>query len=99
MIVVRNRGGRRVNLSSGFTLVEVVFSIALMGLAFGGILYGYVRTAQQAEWSSYSLAAHSAAMQGVEQARSAKWDPTAYPAVDELGTTSVVQTVALDLPV
>ena len=62
------------NRSSGFTLAEVVVSIAVVGLAFGGILAGYIQTARRAEWSGYSLAAASFGVQQLEQARSAVWD-------------------------
>lgn len=84
--------------SQGFTLVEVVISLAIAGLAFAGVLYGYVMTTRQGEWSCFSLAAHSLAMQGVEQARCAKWDPRAWPSVDELGVTNYAQVVTLDVP-
>jgi len=80
-------------------LAEVVVSIAVATLAFGGVIYGYVLTADRAEWSANSLAAQSLAMQGVEQARSAKWDPKAWPAVDELGLTNYTQVDTLDVPV
>jgi prepilin-type N-terminal cleavage/methylation domain-containing protein len=82
----------------GFTLAEVVVSIAIATLAFGGVIYGYVLTADRADWSANSLAAQSLAMQGIEQARSAKWDPKAWPAVDELGVTNYTQVDALDVP-
>lgn len=68
---VTRRGGNR---KSGFTLAEVVVSIAVTGLAFGGILASYIQTARQAEWSGYSLAAQAFAVQQLEQARSAVWD-------------------------
>ena len=68
-------------------------------LSFGGVIYGYVLTADRAQWSAYSLAAQSLAMQGVEQARAAKWDPKAWPAVDELGLTNYTQVDTLDVPV
>jgi prepilin-type N-terminal cleavage/methylation domain-containing protein len=84
--------------AKGFTLVEVVISLAIAGVAFAGVLYGYVMTINQAEWSCFSLAAHSIAMQGVEQARSAKWDPQAWPSVDELGVTNYTQVATLDVP-
>jgi prepilin-type N-terminal cleavage/methylation domain-containing protein len=84
--------------AKGFTLVEVVISMAIAGAAFVGVLYGYVMTTNQGEWSCFSLAAHSVAMQGVEQARSAKWDPQAWPSVDELGVTNYVQVATLDVP-
>ena len=87
------------NRESGFTLTEVVMSLAVAALAFGGVIYGYALTTDQAEWSSYSLAAHSLAMQGIEQARAAKWDPQAWPPVDELGTTNFSQVLTLDVPV
>ena len=83
----------------GFTLAEVVISIALAGIAFSGVVYGYVLTSSQAQWSSYSLAAQSLATQGVEQARAAKWDPQAWPSVDELGATNFTQVSQLDVPV
>ncbi len=83
----------------GFTLTEVTISIAVAAIAFSGVLYGYVMTTDQAEWSAYSLAAHSLALQGVEQSRAAKWDPQAWPAIDELGVTSFVQVTTLDVPV
>ena len=38
-------------------------------------------------------------MQGVEQARAAKWDPQAWPPIDELGTTNSTQIAQLDVPV
>jgi hypothetical protein len=51
-------------------------SLAIVTLLFGGILAGYIQTAQQAEWSGYSLSAQAVGIQTIEQARSAVWDPT-----------------------
>ena len=82
-----------------FTLAEVVISLGILGLVSVGMLYGYVTSAQVAEWSAHSLAAQSLAFQSVEQARSAKWDPQAWPRVDELGETNFVQVDILDIPV
>ena len=93
----RSRASRQKAL--GFTLVEVVISVGLAALTFTGIIYGYALTSDQAQWSSCSLAAQSMAVQGVEQARAAKWDPQAWPAIDELGTTNYSQVSALDVPV
>ena len=74
-------------------------AIAVATLSFGGVIYGYVFTSDRAQWSAYSLAAQSLAMQGVEQARAAKWDPKAWPAVDELGVTNYTEVDMLDVPV
>ena len=82
-----------------FTLTEVALSLAVAAFAFGGVISGYVMSAYEAEWSAYSLAAHSLAMQGVEQARAAKWDPQAWPPIDELGVTNYTQVSPLDIPV
>ena len=68
----------------GFTLPEVVVSLAVAGIMFAGVIYGYVFLTEQADWSAYSLTAHSLAMQGVEQARSTEWDSRAWSPVDEL---------------
>jgi len=83
---------------SGFTLMEVVISAAIIVMTLGGVIYGYIKTTARAEWSAYSLAAQSLAMQGVEQARAAKWDPQAWPPIDELGTTNFIQVEQLDVP-
>lgn len=60
--------------TAGFTLAEVVISVAVTGLVFAGILTGYVQSARNAEWSGYSLAAQALAVQQIEQGRSAVWD-------------------------
>jgi prepilin-type N-terminal cleavage/methylation domain-containing protein len=83
----------------GFTLVEVVITIGIVALLVYGTISGYVFSANRAEWSAYSMAAHSLAMQGIEQARAAKWDPQAWPVADELGETNYVQMSVLDVPV
>jgi prepilin-type N-terminal cleavage/methylation domain-containing protein len=67
-----------------FTLVEVVISLAVVGLMVAGTLTGYMMAIQRAEWSGYSLAAQSLALQQLEQTRASKWDPDASPAVDQL---------------
>jgi len=92
-------GGIFSKRESGFTLTEVVVALAIVALTFGVAIYGYLRTTDRAEWSAYSLAAQSLAMQGVEQARAAKWDPRAWPVVDELGVTNFTQVEELDVPV
>ena len=87
------------HIRSGFTLTEVVVSIAIIASAFSGVISCYIMTTQRAEWSAYSLAAQSLAMQGVEQARAAKWDPQAWPPMDELGVTNYSTVEQLDVPV
>ena len=53
-----------------------------------------------ADWQAHSVAAQSLAMQRIEQARSAKWDRSAFPPVDQLaGSNFPVSANALDLPV
>lgn len=90
---------RKAKRSRGFTLAEIVVSLLVMALVVGGVLFGYVKSAERAEWSAYSLAAHSLALQGIEQSRAAKWDPQAWPVVDEQGVTNFAQIEPLDVPV
>lgn len=90
---------RKEKCSSGFTLVEVVVTLLVIALVMGGVLTGYVMSAERAEWSAYSLAAHSLALQGLEQSRAAKWDPQAWPVADEQGITNFTQIEPLDVPV
>ncbi len=83
----------------GFTLAEVVISLGILGLVVAGMLYAFANSSKLAEWNAYSLAAQSLALQGVEAARAAKWDPQAWPPVDELGVTNFVEVDILDVPV
>ncbi|MGZ8939897.1 MAG: prepilin-type N-terminal cleavage/methylation domain-containing protein, partial [Limisphaerales bacterium] len=46
-----------------FTLIEVVVSTAIAAMVISGSIYGYTLSAQRAQWSSYSLAANSLAIQ------------------------------------
>lgn len=83
-----------------FTLAEVVITSAIAAMVVGGCIYGYVMAATRAEWSAYSLAAHSLAMQRLEQARAAKWDPMGYPPADDLVPTNFpMQINVLDIPI
>jgi hypothetical protein len=59
----------------GFTLAEVVIAIMIVMTTFSGIILAYTQTGRRAQWAGYSLAAQALAIQQVEQARSAQWDP------------------------
>jgi prepilin-type N-terminal cleavage/methylation domain-containing protein len=67
-----------------FTLVEVVVSLAIAGVVFGGIILGYVQSGKRAEWTGYSLAAQALSIRQIEQARAAKWDTQSSPPVDQV---------------
>jgi type II secretory pathway pseudopilin PulG len=82
-----------------FTLMEALIASTIAAIMFGGIVYGYVQSSRSAEWSAFSFAAQSMAMQRLEQARSCKWDPEATPAVDQLVSSNfTVQVNVLDVP-
>jgi type II secretory pathway pseudopilin PulG len=83
--------------ATAFTLAEVVIAMAIAALSLGSIVNGYVISSQRAEWSAYSLAAHSLAMERLEQTRAAKWDPDGVPPADQL-TNSPNTVEILDLP-
>jgi len=84
----------------GFTLAEVVIAAGILALCIGGIITGYVSSSRRIEWSAYSLAAQSLAVQRMEQARACKWDLGAYPVVDgELQASNFpAQVLILDVP-
>jgi len=94
MNLSRSNFGKR-----AFTLVEVVVASAISALTITSSIYAYTLSAKRAEWSAYSLAAHSLAVQRLEQVRACKWDPTATPAVDQLVATNFqAQINMLDIP-
>lgn len=85
---------------SGFTLAEIVIATALSAMTIGASIYGYIMSAKRAEWSAYSLAAQSLAVQRCEQARACKWDPGAGTPVDQLVSTNFpIETNILDIPI
>lgn len=73
--------------------------MGILSMSVVAIINGYIYATRQAEWSAYSLAAHSLALQRLEQARAAKWDPQGYPAVDRVVQANFpVTTAILDVP-
>jgi Tfp pilus assembly protein PilV len=68
----------------GFTLAEVCICVFIVMMVFAAIIQGNIQAAKRAEWSGYSLAASALANQQVEQARSALWDNSLYPPVNQL---------------
>ncbi|HMJ89289.1 MAG TPA: hypothetical protein VK530_05710 [Candidatus Acidoferrum sp.] len=82
-----------------FTLMEIVASLVILGIMITGIVITYIQAHRTAEWSTYSLAAHSLAMQSVEQVRAAMWDTYRYPAVDMTTNVAMRVTNVLDVPI
>lgn len=79
--------------------MEAVIASSIAAMMFGGIVYGYIQSGRNAEWSAYSFAAQSMAMQRLEQTRACKWDPESTPAVDELVSANFPTLVSiLDVP-
>ena len=94
----RSGNGPTANFCGGFTMEEVVVTMAIFAITIGGLASGHVTSSKRGEWSAYSGAAQSAAVQQMEQVRAAKWDPLALPARDELvGANFPPTTVRLDL--
>jgi prepilin-type N-terminal cleavage/methylation domain-containing protein len=91
---------RRCIRCGGFTLAEVVIATAILAVCISATITGYIFSSKRVEWSAYSLAAQSLALQRLEQARACKWDLGAYPIVDgELQTSNFPQqVVVLDIP-
>jgi prepilin-type N-terminal cleavage/methylation domain-containing protein len=87
------------NRAQGFTLAEVLVSLAIAGLLFGGLITAYVQSSYRAEWSGYSLAAQALAVQQLEQARAANWDINTAPPRNEITNVPAITAVILDMPV
>ncbi len=76
-----------------------MMSFAVAGIGLSGIVGGYLLAARRAEWSSCAAAAQAVALERLEQTRAAKWDPNAFPPVDELVPSNFPVLVRpLDIP-
>lgn len=83
----------------GFTLVEAVVAMAVALISVGALVSGFIQSSHEAEFSSYSLAAQSQAVRGLEQTRAAKWDPLGFPQVDQVvGANFPPRVDVLDVP-
>jgi type II secretory pathway pseudopilin PulG len=70
------------------TLVEVVLSLAIAVLAVAGIVSGYILSAASAQKWALSLAANARAMERIEEVRSARWDTSIWPVIDQVVATN-----------
>jgi len=97
---IRKRQSLRLkqHTTQAMTLIEVLVAFAISGLALGGIVYGYIYSISSAERFSLSLAANAQATRRMEQVRSALWDSSSSPVVDQVVASNFPnQTVTLDL--
>jgi prepilin-type N-terminal cleavage/methylation domain-containing protein len=84
---------------AGMTLVEVVIALAITGLTVEGIIAGYVYCTTSAVKAELAQAANARAMERIEEARSARWDTSSWPIVDQLVATNFPdEVVSLDMP-
>ena len=82
----------------GVTLVVVLVAFVISGLALGGMVSGYIFANTSAEKFALSLAANAQASQMMEQMRSATWDISSFPVIDELTASNFPnQVVTLEL--
>ena len=96
-MLINSANSKSRRAATGFTLVEILISLAIFILVSSGVIYGYVQANRMTQWSALSLAAQSYASQGAEQARAANWNPLGYPmtsnypgSFDELPPTNEV---------
>jgi hypothetical protein len=95
MIIKSNRHCR----NAAFSLAEALTAMALALISIGGLVSGFMQSSHEAEFSSYSLAAQSQALRGLEQVRAAKWDPLGFPQVDQvMGSNFPPRVEILDVP-
>ena len=85
---------------TAFTLAEAIISVGIGAMIVVAVVYSYLQSTSRAEWAAYSLAAHSLAIQRLEQTRAAPWDPRHFPPVDKLVPTNFpVSVEILDIPI
>jgi len=81
------------------TLVEVVMALALTGLTLAGIVGGYIYCTTAAIKAELVQAADARAMERLEEVRSAQWDTSVWPTIDQVVATNFPdEMVLLDMP-
>lgn len=96
MRIARSKQSQR----AGVTLVETMVAMLIVAVTIAATVNGYILAADRAEWSSQSLAAHSLAIQRMEQVRSATWNMTGEFPVDNVVAANFPDSKSvLDLPV
>ena len=85
--------------AAAFTLAEVVVCVFIIMLVFAAIITSYVQTSYRAEWSGFSLSAQALAVQQLEAAKAAVWDPLQATNKDEIIRLSTNTVSLMDLPV
>jgi type II secretory pathway pseudopilin PulG len=82
------------------TLMETLVSILIVAIVVSATINGYILSTNRAEWSSQSLAAHSLALQRLEQVRAATWTTSGETDVDNVISANFPDvTSVLDIPV
>jgi type II secretory pathway pseudopilin PulG len=66
------------------TLVEVVLALAIATTTMAGIVTGYIYCTTASVKDSLYMAANARALERIEETRSARWDTSSWPVVDEL---------------
>jgi prepilin-type N-terminal cleavage/methylation domain-containing protein len=84
---------------AGMTLIEVVVALAITALTVEGIVAGYIYCTTSAVKAELAQAANARAMERIEETRSARWDTSSWPTVDQLVATNFPdKVVSLDMP-
>jgi type II secretory pathway pseudopilin PulG len=89
------RGGAKGQ--GGFTLAEVVVSMAMAAMTVGAIISCYLMAAQRSEWTTASTAASQLAMDRLAQMRVARWD-LSFENGNPPGTNDLVEGFFVDDP-
>jgi len=83
---------------AGMTLIEVVIALVIAAMTVGGVISGYIYCTTASVKAELAQAANARAMERIEQARSAQWDVSSWPVVDQLVSSNFPdQVVSLDM--
>ncbi len=87
-------------MNAGMTLMETLVSMLIVAIVVSATINGYILSTNRADWSAQSLAAHSLALQRLEQVRAATWNISGETDVDNVTAANFPEIKAvLDLPV
>lgn len=84
MLVDSLKSNTRTGHETAFTLMEIMMTAGISSIIIAGILFGFIVSARNLEWTATSLQAHAGVIERLEQTYSVTYKPQPPNPIDNL---------------